>query len=236
MTPGSHPVLRLAGVEKSFPSPSGSVAVLRGVDLCVQPGEFVMITGPSGSGKTTLLHLAALLDRPTAGRVIFDGRDTADMDEAEMSAARGRHVGMVFQKFHLLPHRSALANGLFRFRYAHAPAGDPTHLARRALAEVGLDAVADRTARLLSAGEMQRVAIARAVALRPRLLLADEPTGNLDQASAEAVMGCFRKLNAEGIAILMATHNDALVASGSRHLVCRGGMLAGAGAQAERNA
>jgi putative ABC transport system ATP-binding protein len=221
----SSPVLQMSGVVKSFPSPSGPVDVLKHIDLVIDPGEFVLITGPSGSGKTTLLNLAALMDHPTAGEVLFDGVSVSAMNEEALCAVRKHKIGMVFQRFCLLPNRSALENVLFRFRYVEGMNGEAKTLALNALATVGLSGIADRQARRLSAGEMQRVAIARAVALKPDLLVADEPTGNLDKDSADVAMRCFRTLNEQGITVLMVTHNEALKVHASRHLVCLNGAL-----------
>ena len=218
-------LLELRDVSKSYVAPAGEVPVLRHVHLAVEPGEFVIVTGPSGSGKTTLLNLAGLLDEPTGGEVWFDGRATGRMREAERCALRGAKIGMVFQKFCLLPHRTALENVLFRFRYM-APAGrDMRGPAEAALARVGLAAVRGRAARLLSQGEMQRVAIARAVVETPALLLADEPTGNLDSESAQTVMSTIAELHRGGLTVLMVTHNPALLAYATRRVVCDGGML-----------
>jgi putative ABC transport system ATP-binding protein len=219
------PVLELQNVTKAFASEGGAVEVLRGVDLRVALGEFLMVSGPSGAGKTTLLNVAALLERPTAGRVVFDGDDVSDATEGELAAIRSAAVGVVFQKFALLPHRTALDNVRFRFRYTGTDRGEAARLSRDALAEVGLSGIAGRWARLLSAGEMQRVAIARAVALRPKLLVADEPTGNLDSACGHAVMDCFSRLNRAGMTILMVTHNASLLQRATRHVFCRDGRL-----------
>jgi ABC-type lipoprotein export system ATPase subunit len=233
----ARPVLRMEAVARAFPSPQGRVDALRRVDLAVHPGDFVAITGPSGSGKSTLLHLAALLDAPSGGRVVFEGRDTSGLEEKDLCEIRKSKIGMVFQKFCLLPHRSALENVAFRFRYTGAPAAAARELAAQALAEVGLESVQHREVRVMSGGEMQRVAIARAVALRPSLLVADEPTGNLDAASARGVMEAFRLLNGRGITVLMATHNRSLLEYCSRHLECRDGELAdGKGAYAGADA
>ncbi|MBU1693074.1 MAG: ABC transporter ATP-binding protein [Verrucomicrobia bacterium] len=213
------------GVCKSFPSPAGRVEVLKGVDLEIRRGEFVMITGPSGSGKTTLLHIGALLDFPTVGRVLFDGQEVSGLEEDRLCGLRKRTVGVVFQRFCLLSRRTALENVLFRFRYVGGEDRENRRAAVEALETVGLAEAADRPARVLSAGEMQRVAIARAIALRPDLLLADEPTGNLDAASAVSVMECFRRLNEAGLTVLLVTHNEGLLRYASRHLVCAEGVL-----------
>jgi len=209
---------------KSFPGPRGDVPVLRDIDLTIEEGEFVVITGPSGSGKTTFLNLAGLMDRPTAGRFTFDGHAVDELSERRLSNLRKERVGMVFQKFNLLPHRSALQNVAFRFRYVKGGRRKPEAL--HALESVGLGALRDQPARLLSGGEMQRVAIARAVAQRPRLLIADEPTGNLDRAAAEIGMEIFTRLNRdEGITILLATHNLDLLPYASRHIAFEDGSL-----------
>ncbi|MCO5045761.1 MAG: ABC transporter ATP-binding protein [Kiritimatiellae bacterium] len=219
------PVLSMHDVWKSFPTPRGTVEVLRGVNLEIDPGSFVVITGPSGSGKSTFLNLASLLDTPTKGTLHFGGRLASALNERELCALRKERLGMVFQKFCLLTHRSALDNVLFRFRYLTSPDSDARSRAEHALARVGLASHAEQPVRLMSGGEMQRVAIARAVAQRPDLLVADEPTGNLDRAASTSVMETFRELNADGITILLVTHNEALLRYATRHLVCREGRL-----------
>ncbi len=219
------PVFSMQGVWKSFPTPRGPVDVLRGVSLEIEEGSFVIITGPSGSGKSTFLNLASLLDTPTKGTVHFGGRVVSTLNENELCAIRKERLGMVFQKFCLLTHRSAIENVAFRFRYLSLPEHEVRARARQALDRVGLASHADQPVRLMSGGEMQRVAIARAVAQRPDLLVADEPTGNLDRAAAESVMETFRELNADGITVLLVTHNEALLRYATRHLICREGKL-----------
>jgi putative ABC transport system ATP-binding protein len=218
--------LRLEGVRKAFRGPGGEVEVLRGVDLVLGAGEFGVITGPSGSGKTTLLMVAGLLLPADGGKVEFDGRETSGLDEGERADIRKQGVGMVFQKFCLLPHRNALDNVAFRFRYLDHDAREALRLSTAALERVGLADKAQQAARLLSAGEMQRVAIARALALPPKLLLADEPTGNLDPDSAARVMALFRELNRAGMSILLVTHNPDWVAPGTTHWTMHAGHLA----------
>jgi len=217
-------VISFSNVDKSFPGPRGPVAVLRDINVEIAEGDFVAITGPSGSGKTTFLNLVGLMDRPSAGRLFFDGTDVGLLSERKLSAFRKTRVGMVFQKFNLLPHRSALQNVAFRFRYVNERAAAVRSQCMNALAAVGMGPHRNQPARLLSGGEMQRVAIARAVALRPRLLIADEPTGNLDAESARVVMEIFQQLNRdEGITVLLATHNLALLEYASRHVVFESG-------------
>ena len=218
--------LRLESVRKTFRAAGSQVEVLRGVSLALDVGEFGVITGPSGSGKTTLLMVAGLLQPANGGKVWFDGRDTSGLGEKELADIRKRGVGMVFQKFCLMPHRSAQDNVEFRFRYLDHDAREARTLSAAALERVGLAGKAQQAARLLSAGEMQRVAIARALALPPKLLLADEPTGNLDPESAARVMDLFRELNREGMSILLVTHNLEWVAPGTTHWTMHDGHLA----------
>ena len=218
----------LEGVTREYRTPARAHRVLSDVSLVVGEGEFVVVTGCSGSGKSTLLGLCALLDRPDSGEVRIAGRATSGLSDKSRSRLRGRAIGVVLQSYALLPHRSVLDNVLLRFRYVGAPDADGgVTRARRSLEDMGLAHLVGQKARLLSGGEMQRVAIARAVALLPRLLVADEPTGNLDTRSAESVMACFRRLNQErGITVLLATHNLSLLEPGDRHIVCRQGGLA----------
>lgn len=217
------PILEMDGVVKTFPTVGGTVHVLTGIGMTIYAGEFVALTGPSGSGKSTCLNLAALLDRPTSGRVVLDGGDVSQLGERELCRIRGKQIGMVFQRYFLLPNRSVFDNVLFRFRYLDWDRVDAQERVERILRDLDLISIAKRTARLLSGGEMQRVAIARAMAVEPRLLLADEPTGNLDSKAAAEIMESFVRLNDRGTTILMATHNQGLASLCARRLALKSG-------------
>jgi putative ABC transport system ATP-binding protein len=214
-------------VSREYRTPARVHRVLNDVSLLVKEGEFVVVTGPSGSGKSTFLGLCALLDRPDSGEVRIGDRATASLSDDRLARLRGRAIGIVLQSFALFPRRSVLDNVLFRFRYTAAPDADGgVRQARRAVSDLGLSHLVDQKVQWLSGGELQRVAIARAVALPPQVLIADEPTGNLDAQSAGGVMECFRRLHRErGITVLLATHNLSLLKPGDRHLVCREGAL-----------
>ena len=219
----SAPVLDLVGVGRTFAGPRGPAQVLRDIRFTLPAGGFLAITGPSGSGKSTLLHLCGLLDHPTTGALRFRGADTGRLAPEETAALRARYIGTVFQRFHLLPHRSVLDNVLFRYRYVDADPRDARRRANELLERLGLAGHRDQPARLLSGGEMQRVALARALVLPPALVLADEPTGNLDADAGRTVMAILRALPAEGCAVILATHNPALLEGCTHHLALESG-------------
>jgi putative ABC transport system ATP-binding protein len=218
-------ILEAADLRKSYRVPGTATEVLRGVNLAVRPGEFVVVMGPSGCGKSTLLHLLGALDRPTSGRVFIDGRDLGALDRRELTAIRRDRVGFVFQRFNLLGHLSAEANLDVACRIRPGGARLRTRIGEL-LARVGLDGKRRLRASRLSTGEQQRVAIARAVLHAPAILLADEPTGNLDSANSANVLDLLSELNrARGQTVVMVTHNNEVASRGSRVVRMKDGLL-----------
>jgi putative ABC transport system ATP-binding protein len=219
------PLVEARDVSRVFPMPAGPVVALRNVSLAVNAGEYVAITGPSGCGKSTLLHLVGCVDTPSSGSLLFDRRDTSELSEAERGRLRLTRIGFVFQRFFLLPMLSAAENVELPQAEAGATASERRARTRELLDYVGLADRADHLPSQLSGGEMQRVAIARALANRPALLVADEPTGELDDETGEHVAALFDRVNAGGTAVLVVTHNPALAARASRRLAMKSGRL-----------
>jgi putative ABC transport system ATP-binding protein len=219
------PLVEARDVSRVFPMPAGPVVALRNVSLAVDAGEYVAITGPSGCGKSTLLHLVGCVDTPSSGSLLFDRRDTSQLSEAERGRLRLTRIGFVFQRFFLLPMLSAAENVELPQAEAGTAAGERRARTRELLDYVGLADRADHLPSQLSGGEMQRVAIARALANRPALLVADEPTGELDDETGEHVAALFDRVNAGGTAVLVVTHNLALAARASRRLAMKSGRL-----------
>jgi putative ABC transport system ATP-binding protein len=220
----SEVVLAVQDVTKSYPL-TPPVHALRGVTFDVREGELVTVVGPSGSGKSTLLHIMGTLDRPTTGDVRVAGYRVSDLSDKELSALRARHIGFVFQQFHLLNGYSALDNVADGLLYTGTPARERRELARDALASVGLAHRLTHVATELSGGERQRVAIARALVGSPSLILADEPTGNLDTKTSGAIVELIEALNEGGTTIVVITHNHEIASHFPRTVALRDGLI-----------
>jgi len=220
-------VIDLVGVVKEYPG-SPPVRALDGVDLRVERGEFVAIVGPSGSGKSTLLNLLGALDRPTEGTVSVDGTEISGLRDRELSALRGRRIGFVFQTFNLIDGLDAIDNVALGLVYGGIPRKMRHRQAKAALDRVGLAHRATHSPSRLSGGERQRVAIARAIVTEPALLLADEPTGNLDTRTGETIIETFTELHGDGATIMLITHDQSIAARVPRRVVMRDGQIVGA--------
>jgi putative ABC transport system ATP-binding protein len=216
-------VIEARGLGKSYRLAGRDVPVLRDLDLDVARGEFVAITGTSGSGKSTLLHILGALDRPGTGSYRFDGREMASLDDDERSRVRAHGIGFVFQGFHLLPQLTVLENVMLPFQYAAAPAANARERAVAALERVQLAHRLDHRPSELSGGEMQRTAIARAMVVEPQLLLADEPTGNLDSATGAAILDTLMEMNAAGTTLVLVTHDRDVASRAPRRVALRDG-------------
>jgi putative ABC transport system ATP-binding protein len=222
---GSAPVIELAAVTKVYGSGDIAVAALRGVSLVIREGEFVAIMGPSGSGKTTLLGIIGCLDRPTEGTYHLVGEEMSGLDESRRARVRGERIGFVFQAYNLLPRQQAYKNVELPLIYGGVPARERRARVVEALKQVGLADRIDHRPNQLSGGEQQRVGIARALVVRPSVLLADEPTGNLDSASAEEVLTLLERLNRQGTTIVLVTHSEAVAERAARIVRVADGLI-----------
>jgi len=221
----SAPVVEARGVTRSFPMPAGPVVAVRDLTVSIAAGELVAICGPSGCGKSTLLHMLGCVDAPSHGQMLVDGVDVSTLGDAERSAIRLSKIGFVFQRFFLLPMLTAAENVELPQAEAGAPRADRRKRTMELLDYVGLAHRAHHRPSQLSGGEAQRVAIARALANRPRLLLADEPTGELDQATGQQIVGLFERVHADGTTVVVVTHDPAIAARSPRVLFMRDGRL-----------
>ncbi|MEW1792743.1 ABC transporter ATP-binding protein [Streptomyces niveus] len=218
------PVVELRGVGLTYPGPP-PVEALRPCELTVRRGDFVTVTGPSGAGKSTFLNLVGLLDTQTCGTYLLDGLDTGALGDVDRTALRGRRIGFVFQSFHLLNYRTAVENVALALVYRKMKRARRVASARKALARVGLEHRMDALPSTLSGGERQRVAIARALVGEPSLLLCDEPTGNLDTATASSILSLLDELNGAGLTLVVITHDAAVARRGGRTLEIRDGRM-----------
>ncbi|MBI3932067.1 MAG: ABC transporter ATP-binding protein [Acidobacteria bacterium] len=222
-------MVRLEDVGKSYPRGSQAVRALEGVSLEVARAEFVSVMGPSGSGKSTLLAILGCLDRPTHGAYFLGGVAVAELSDEALSRIRNRSIGFVFQSFHLIPQLTVLENVETPLLYGDVPAEEWRPRALACLARVGLSHRADHRPSELSGGEAQRAAVARALVTQPRILLADEPTGNLDSATGEEIAGLLHDLHSEGRTVILVTHNEGLARRAQRLVRLRDGRVEGEG-------
>ena len=214
----TDPVIRVVGLGKSYETAAGLFPALKGVDLEIRPGEFIAIMGPSGSGKSTFMNLLGCLDTPSSGDYFLAGQNVAHMDKDALAILRNRTLGFVFQGFNLLPRMSLQDNVALPLVYAGVDKEARRAAAREMLDKVGLGKYADSLPNRISGGQQQRVAIARALVNKPQLILADEPTGNLDSHTSEEIMALFGELNREGITVVLVTHEPDIAAHAKRQV------------------
>jgi len=232
----AEPLVRLEDVTKVYRMGDVELRALAGVSLDLLPGEFTAIMGASGSGKSTLMNLLGCLDRPTSGRYLLEDREVSSLTNDELAALRNRTIGFVFQSFNLLSRTSALENVELPLLYAGVPSAERHERARESLQRVGLGDRLDHHPNQMSGGQQQRVAIARALVNRPRILLADEPTGNLDSHTSEDVMALFQALGHTGITVILVTHEPDIAAYAARVITMRDGLVRSDLRQAQRAA
>ena len=216
-------LVHLTNIFKSYSIGPSTVSVLKNVDLSVKNGEFVAVMGPSGSGKSTLLYILGCLDRPDSGSYLLEGRNMLDATDSELSHARANHIGFVFQTFNLIHSLDVFENVELPFLYSAEGNGDFKSRIEKAIEQVGLTDRITHKPYQLSGGEMQRAAIARAVAVDPKLILADEPTGNLDSGTGHEILRLFQALNARGATIVMVTHDEKVAAYARRVIILNDG-------------
>ncbi len=225
-----QPVIRTEDVHKYYELGETRVHALRGVSVSVESGDFVAVMGASGSGKSTFMNLLGCLDRPSTGRYLLDGVDVATLDKARLAGIRNRMIGFVFQGFNLIARTSALENTELPTLYSQMGKVERRERAAKALALVGLEGRAQHTPAQMSGGQQQRVAIARALVMSPSILLADEPTGNLDSRTSVEIMEIFQRLNEEGLTIVLVTHEPDIAQFAKRMVVFRDGRISKDGA------
>jgi len=220
-----QPLISVKDLNKKFTTPGSSIRVLKDITFDVQTGEMIALMGPSGVGKSTLLHILGALDKPTSGNVLYEGKDVFELKDDTLAAFRSRTIGFVFQFHHLLPEFNALENTIMPALIAGTDKKEASGKARQILSDVGLSERLLHKPGELSGGEQQRVAVARALMLNPKVVLADEPTGNLDTQTGEELFRLLMDLNGRGITFIIVTHNETLASKCGRILKIRDGMI-----------
>jgi putative ABC transport system ATP-binding protein len=221
----AQPLIKITNIKRDFVLGSEIINVLKGIDLVINKGEYVALMGPSGSGKSTLMNLLGCLDTPTSGSYILNGKDVSQMHDDELAEIRNKEIGFVFQTFNLMPRTSALDNVALPMVYAGYPKSERNVRATEVLAQVNLSDRMDHKPNELSGGQRQRVAIARALVNNPSIILADEPTGNLDSKTSEEIMGLFDVIHKNGNTIILVTHEEDIAAHAHRIIRLRDGMV-----------
>lgn len=225
MSKKKTPLIEILDLEKTYHSPAGDYQALKGLNLTVEKGEFVAIMGPSGSGKSTLMHILGALDSPSGGKYLFRGKNISQYTEDQLATIRNQEIGFVFQAFNLLPRTSVLANVEKPMVYANVSASERKRRAMEVLELVGLAEKAENMSNHISGGQIQRVAVARALVMEPSIILADEPTGNLDTRNAYEIMDFLQELNNKGHTIILITHEDDIAEFAKRIIRIRDGKL-----------
>ncbi|HLV47389.1 MAG TPA: ABC transporter ATP-binding protein [Flavobacterium sp.] len=221
----SNSIIKVSDLKRSFPLGSGWIQILKGIDLDIKKGEYVALMGPSGSGKSTLMNILGCLDTPTSGDYILNGKDVSKMNDNELAEIRNKEIGFVFQTFNLLPRTTALDNVALPMIYAGKNKTERNQRASEVLTQVGLEDRMDHQPNQLSGGQRQRVAVARALVNKPSIILADEPTGNLDTKTSIEIMGLFDEIHAQGNTVILVTHEEDIAEHAHRIIRLRDGVI-----------
>lgn len=221
----SDSIIKVSDLKRSFPLGSGWIQILKGINLDIKKGEYVALMGPSGSGKSTLMNILGCLDTPTSGDYILNGKDVSKMNDNELAEIRNKEIGFVFQTFNLLPRTTALDNVALPMVYAGRNKSERNRRATEVLTQVGLEDRMDHQPNQLSGGQRQRVAVARALVNKPSIILADEPTGNLDTKTSIEIMGLFDEIHAQGNTVILVTHEEDIAEHAHRIIRLRDGVI-----------